>query len=214
MSTDLRAIMSRDRRHRAMLHDPDLTGDTLLFALALHEVIMTCKEQGQQVDGRWARDVADIALGDQPEAWRAAWVKRTIELDIPRYEPAKDESSHRCVAPMIRRDGLCGKRCQGTFLDRDPDTGEGRWIVLCPRHKELRPKFDARRKAWIANGSPTPPPNKGGALMRHFSANWDAFYRWADPHQKPALDGTRKDTREPVPPRPALRLIHGGEDQD
>ena len=48
MGTGLAAIMRRDERHRKMLHDPDLTGDLLLFALALDEVIEVRKADGRR----------------------------------------------------------------------------------------------------------------------------------------------------------------------
>lgn len=205
MSTDLRAIMDRDERRRLMLNDPDLTGDTLLFALALDEALAARKEQ-RRPRRSWIDDVADLGWGEQAGANDHCRVKDIIGKDVPRFEPIRETPGIPCAAPMIRRDGLCGQLATWSTIDRDPETGEARWTGLCRRHREGRTKFDARRMAWIANGKPTPPPNAGGVLKRYFTADWNALYRWAAPWRTP-LDGGR----EPTPPRPQLRLVHDNE---
>lgn len=65
-STDLRAVIDRDARRRKMLTDPDLTGDMLLFTLALDEVITVRREQGRKSLRNWVVDVTEIARGDNP----------------------------------------------------------------------------------------------------------------------------------------------------
>lgn len=205
MSTDLRAIMARDERRRRMLNDPDLTGDTLLFALALDEVLASRRAK-RPAFNTWINDVAELAWGPGPGDTRLYRVKRVIEQDIPRFEPAREPGAITCVAPMIRREGLCGKRGTGRLIDHDPETGDARWIGLCGRHRDLEAKFEARRQAWIANGRPSPPPNRGGVLKRYFKADWTEVYRWAAPWRTP-LDGAR----EAVPPRPQLRLVRDDE---
>lgn len=206
-TTDLLAIMRRDQRRRQMLNDPDLTGQTLLFALALDEVLANRKEQGRRSFRRWVHDVEELAVGHTPDvARRTYWAKRVIGDDLPRYEPNRDQGSAVCSAAMIRRAGACGKRATSSLVDRDPDTGEARWIGLCSRHREMRATFDARKKAWIANGKPSPAPNAGGVLKRYFVADWTAVYRWAVPYRE-ALEGSRDAT----PPRPRLRLVTSGD---
>jgi hypothetical protein len=203
VSTDLKAIMRRDERRRRMLNDPDLTGDLLLFALALDEVIATRKGQGRKTSGKnWTSAVTELARGT--EGHLRYWAKHVVERDVPRYEPEPAEYPWPCVAPMIRREGLCGKQGARHLTDRDPDTGEARQIALCSRHRSLEAQFDAREKAWRANGKPLPPANTGGVLRRHFNADWDAIYRWAAPGREPMEGG-----REATPPRPTLRLIQG-----
>ena len=107
---------------------------------------------------------------------------------------------------MIRRAGLCGKPASGSMIDHDPVTGEAQWIGLCSRHRDLQAKFDVRRREWIANGRPSPSPNRGGVLKRYFKANWAEVYRWAAPWRTP-LD----DAPEPTPPQPKLRLVRDDE---
>lgn len=199
MSTDLRAIMEHDERRRRMLNDPDLVADALLLALALDEVLASRKEAGRRL-GNWVDDVAELAWG--PGEHRRDLVQRVIGNDVPRFEPIRDTRALACIAPMIRREGLCGKRGTWSTIDRDPETGEARWIGLCGRHRDLQAKFGSRRSAWLANGKPSPPPNVGGVLKRYFAADWDQVYRWAAPWRTP-LDGAP----EPTPPRPKLRLV-------
>lgn len=207
-STDLRAIMARDERRRCMLNDPDLTGDTLLFALALDEVIATREEQGRRTLKNWVAEVAEMAHGTA-DYYRRYWGKKVIRDDFPRYEP-KGSARSRCVVPMVRREGVCGKSAQTGFLDHDPLTGDGEWVGLCARHRPvLEGYYDRRRAAWLRNGKPCPPANTGGVLRRYFNADWDAIYQWARPGEEPMEGG-----REATPPRPRLRLIPGGESDD
>jgi len=187
-----------------MIRDPELTGDLLLLALALDELLVSREEQNRDPFGkRWTLDVEELARG-QRRTHRGWWVKVTIAADLPRYEPAQP-AVPECVAPMVRREGPCGKRTTAWgFVDVDPETGEGRQVWLCGRHRELGKQFDARRREWITNGRPSPPPNAGGVLRRYFDGDWAMLYRWAagcDP-----LEGER----EMVPPKPVLKLIQGG----
>ncbi|WP_029923834.1 hypothetical protein [Nocardia otitidiscaviarum] len=206
-STDLRAIMDRDARRRRMLNDPDLTGDVLLFALALDELLATRKEQGRRSLKNWVAEVAELAHGTG-EYYRPYWGKKVIREDFPRYEVAALEPGQpRCVAPMVRRDGVCGRAPQVWFVDHDPETGEGRNVGLCRRHRPgLEGYYQRRREEWRRNGKPVPPANTGGVLRRYFTADWDAIYGWARPGVEPMEGG-----REATPPRPRLRLIPGGE---
>ncbi|MGW5387162.1 hypothetical protein [Nocardia sp. NPDC003963] len=207
MSTDLKAIMDRDKRRRRMLNDPDLNGDRLLFALALDEVIVTRQEQGRRTLKNWVREVTALVYGADENLARY-WGKQVVANDFPRYEAVGLRSMVRCVAPMIRRDGPCGKRTQVSFVAVDPGTGAGEYIGLCSRHRaEHQPRYDQQRKDWIANGKPRPPANTGGVLRRYFEADWDAIYQWARPGQQVMEGG-----REATPPRPTLRLIPGGVD--
>jgi hypothetical protein len=202
MGTDLKAIMARDERRRRMLHDPDLTGDLLLFALGLDEVIAIRQDQGRKTSGKsWTAEVTRLVRGT--EEYRRYWAKHVVEQDVPRYEPIKSRG-RGCIAPMIRREGLCGKTGSTHVLDVDPATGEATEGYLCARHRGLEGKFDALGRAWRDNGKPCPPANAGGVLRRYFDADWDAIYRWASPWREPMEGG-----REATPPRPTLRLIQG-----
>ncbi|MFG1794225.1 hypothetical protein [Nocardia sp. NPDC049149] len=201
-STDLKAIMRRDERHRKMLNDPDLTGDLLLFALGLDEVIATRQAQGRKTSGKsWMTAITRLVSGD--EGYRRYWAKHVVERDVPRYEPSKSRG-RGCIAPMIRREGLCGQPGSTHVLDLDPMTGEGAEGYLCARHRGLEAKYLALKRQWHANGEPSPSANTGGVLRRYFNADWDGIYRWASPWREPLEGG-----REATPPRPTLRLIQG-----
>ncbi|WP_306365484.1 hypothetical protein [Nocardia sp. CC227C] len=209
-STDLRAIMARDERRRRMLNDPDLTGDVLLFALALDELLATRKEQGRRSLKNWVAEVAELAHGTD-DYYQRYWGKKVIRDDFPRYEVIdRNPGRPRCVAPMVRREGVCGRSSQVWFVDPDPETGEGRYVGLCRRHRPgLEGYYERRREQWRRNGKPRPPANTGGVLRRYFNADWDAIYQWARPGVEPMEGG-----REATPPRPKLRLIPGGESDD
>ena len=200
-STDLRAVIDRDARRRKMLTDPDLTGDMLLFTLALDEVITVRREQGRKSLRNWVVDVTEIARGDNP-VYRA-WGKGVIAKDTPRYA-AEMGRGRPCAAPMIRREGLCGKAGGHSLMDYDPATGAAKFVHFCARHKDHTREVEARQREWVANGRPHPPANTGGVLRRYFAAPWDRIYFWAS-GREPMEGG-----REATPPRPTLRLIQGG----
>jgi len=213
VSTDLRALMERDGRRRLMLGDPDLTGDLLLFAFALDEVIFRKAERRakRQFGESWVLAVEEMVcapLDPQYKRDHGAWVKARIGGDIPRYE-FLDEPGKKCVAPMVRREGTCGAPGGLGVVDRDPVTGEGHRVWLCRRHEWLAEGFRARVAEWKRNGEPSPPPNAGGVLERYYAGDWDELYRWAHPWKKPMRGG-----REATPPRPKLRLIQGGDESE
>lgn len=175
-----------------MLADEDLTGDLLAFAL----VVLHMDNTGP---GKNWCDRARIALG-----WEWWKVRHIASRDAPHYLPT-DRSTEGCIAPMIRRDGTCGKRGTTTFSQFvDPRTGERELVTVCSRHNPPRrhrhPSFDA----WEANGEPTPPANTGGVLARYFTGPAIAgLYEWARP------DYDREGKGMPRTTRPTLRLIRG-----
>lgn len=207
MSTDVFGIMRRDTRCRTMLNDSELTGETLLFALAADEMIYSRKESSAPLHD-WIVAVEEVACGTV-SGW---WAKEIIRKGIPRYELDRPWIPVSCVALMIRRGGLCGRASGPMFMDRDPETGEARWVGLCSRHRDMRSQYEARKKEWFENGKPSPPPNKGGVLKRYYTTDWNALYRWASPcWELPETEPDPEPAREPAPPqRPTLRLIHGG----
>lgn len=206
MATDLRAIMDRDEQMSKMLGDPDLTGDALLFALATLEFIKWMQQprhrRGLKKKQDWLREVSIMAFGEPEKTYGIA---RVIREDIPRYEAPGARAG--CTAPMIRRDGLCGKNTYSSWIDRDPLTGEAKWVGYCTRHYSHDKDVDRSRRVqeWRANGEPSPPPNRGGVLARHISADWPRLYKWAAPYLTPLEGG-----KEATPPRPVFELIQGG----
>lgn len=114
MSTDLKAIMARDERRRRMLHDPDLTGDRLLFALGLDEVIATRKELGRRKAKRhWVADIAALVYGEDSAYHQKYWGKGVIAEDVPRYEPPTPSRTsvppaRRATAVAVSTTSICG----------------------------------------------------------------------------------------------------------
>ncbi|MDH6283132.1 hypothetical protein [Prescottella agglutinans] len=203
------SAMRYTRRAHDMVTDPDLSGDTLLFALCLADVL-----ERREVDkalrvrtktnNGLMREAVDMAIGDPDK--HGYWLRRVIREDIPRYE-ADTAGQGKCVAPMIRREGLCGKKAHQMWMDRDPETGEASWVGYCTRHFGLDKDDERRRRyrEWDVNGKPCPAPNRGGVLSRYFKTDWSKWYRWVDPQYEPR-DGGKPAT----PPRPVFQLIQGG----
>lgn len=203
-STDLRGVIDRDTRHRNMIRNPDLTGDLLLFALALDEVIEARAERklgGRLLRAGWVNEVTVLAKGDKPAYLH--WGRLVLSRDLPRYE-AEMGRGRPCAAPMIRREGECGKSGSTSLMDYDPVTGAARMVHFCARHKAHTGPVQERQREWAANGRPRPPANSGGVLRRWYGGNWADIYRWASGREP--MDGGREAT----PPRPTLRLIQGG----
>lgn len=194
--------------------DPDLTGDATLFAVCLQAFLSQIAELGpaeRRVYSRnWWFRVGSMAKPNEP-AWKVGyWVRSVIAEDLPRYEPEgflAPVIDTRCEAPMVRREGPCGKPPTVHVEDRDPLTGAGRVARFCTRHKAHAEPLLARHSEWLRNGTPEPEPNKGGVLQRYFATDWESLYRWAS-SRMPA-DGAKPPT---LPP-PILKIIPGGSTQ-
>lgn len=206
MSTDLKKIM---RHHRMMVDvckDPELTSDAKLFVLLAIALWDDSVPEGVRTIGKprhTLRQIAELS-GDRKGLW---WIQKIIRDDIPRYQPPIPE--HRvCTAPMIRREGECGKNAISTGILYDPITGQGTWYGFCSRHRNHHDDWTIKQqnKEWALNGRPSPPPNVGGLLRKYLKTDWDAYYAWAAPYQTP-LTGAKPAT----PPKPELKLIVGGD---
>lgn len=205
-STDLKSIMRSHQLTVDICNDPDLDADAKLFALLATTIIYQRRAAGRkELKSRsMFRQIADMSGHDRPNYW----IRLVIQKDIPRYEPPPH--NHRgCLAPMIRRDGPCGKNSIVHGYDRDPLTGEATPYAFCSRHRNHADDWRIKQnhKQWCENGQPSPPPNAGGVLRRYFSSDWDALYKWAAPYTTP-LEGAKP----PTLPKPTLSLIRGGAD--
>ncbi|MBE4790272.1 hypothetical protein [Streptomyces caniscabiei] len=108
-----------------------------------------------------------------------------VAKDLPRYEPDYRSDAwqrHACAAPMIRRDGECGKHATNHTLTYDTNG----WISpvwYCSRHADWGRKQDiAAREA--RKTAPPPLPNAGGLMPSYFShktgpEGWTDLYEWA-----------------------------------
>jgi hypothetical protein len=208
------AMRARDRLLQ-IAADEDLDHDAKLFAFCLTAYLIQRRLSGRK-GKNWAQAVAEMMY--QPDSAEMKILgpvrvcKRIIADDIPRYEiPYLAPHKIHCQSPKARGPQAgqpCGKGgSRQTFIDRDPETGEARWIAYCRNHSH--PTLDQWRKdrtdAWLANGKPSPVANTGGVLARYFGANWTALYQWADPSRKPMPNG-----KPLTPPRPQFALIQGG----
>lgn len=205
-TTDLKAIM---REHNAILkvcRDPDLSADAKLFViLAISLWADERQPAGVRKIGKTRATLRAIAerSGDRKGLW---WIQKVIREDIPRYVPPVPEK-RVCTAPMIRREGECGKSPISSGILYDPITGEGTWYGFCSRHRNHHDDWaiQQQNKQWNINGRPSPGPNQGGLLRRYLDTDWDEYYQWAAPYQEPL-----KGERAPTFPRPELRIIAGG----
>ncbi|MCA9843231.1 MAG: hypothetical protein KC491_01140 [Dehalococcoidia bacterium] len=197
------ALLARDKL-LAMAADPDLTGDAELFAFCLLAHLTEKRLTGR--NNNWIEAVGEMM---SPDADHGAWsCRRVIAKDIPRYEPPILKT-RGCIA-LKSRGPNAGKPCGkggSTWLDRDPSTGEARWLSYCPRHMPAgaHQSRQDRHRHWELNGKPMPPANTGGVLARYFSTNWAKMYAWADPHTEPSSTG-----KPATPPKPRLSVIRGG----
>lgn len=216
MSTDLKKLMRRQEMIARICNDPDLSSDAKLFAVC-SLVFLDEKEASASARmakrNRWLQSVAVMGRGNGDRDRSSYWIRQVIRNDIPQYFPPLALAYHRgehfrrtCTAPMIRREGLCGKPAHQSGDTRDPLTGEGEYYGYCTRHwgHDVRHEIEVRRREWFANGEPSPPPNAGGVLKKYFDTDWPGLYEWAAPYVKP-LEGAK----EPTMPRPRLTLIQG-----
>jgi len=198
----------------AIANDMDLDGDAKLFALCMVAHLYADRQERTRTGKHWAKVVGGMMIGDV-DRYRingmdsgAFKVKRVIAHDIPRYEVPYKHTV--CPVPKTRGPNVgkpCGRNPQRSWLEKNPETGEGAHVGYCSKHI-TRAHHDhhlALWQRWEANGKPEPPANRGGILPRHFKANWTELYAWADPHRIPLPDG-----KPLTPPRPQFTLIIGG----
>lgn len=207
---------SRHRRHekrlRAMIEDPDLTGDLLLVGIALARWVDRLVTVEKNPEGRYSwNDVLAGYLGgpghrrragQTRSPWEVAWY--ALRDDVRRYSPDLGSGwSRPCDGPMVRRDGPCGKHGTHQRQYVDPDTGERFWRYACARHRQwLEDDWRRHRSYHPPDRAPTPPANAGGVLARHLpEVDWPGVYRHIDPTWTPPPE------RDPLPARPTLRLV-------
>lgn len=212
------ALRARDALLR-IAADDDLDQTAKLFAFCL----LAYKSSPQPRDKKrssWAQAVGEMMTGEsrthtvnmfgEQRIYGSAieTVRRVIRNDIPRYEVPYT----RIVCPIPKTRGPnagkpCGKNTTHSWVERNPETGEGTRIGYCSGHhtRAHTIRWQQAHQQWEANGHPTPPANKGGILARHFNSNWAKLYNWADPTREPLPNG-----KPPTPPRPTFTLIQGG----
>lgn len=162
------------------------TGDLRMFVITAYWVIGI-----ERAPNPWERVCEVMHL----QVWRDFWW--TIEQDIPRWEPPDAlRSTGPCEAPMVRRDGPCGKRGCTSFRRTDPATGEWRVASYCSRHWDYsREIHQAEIAMTSAGGIPEPVPNTGGLLPCYIGWDWEDAYAKASRSRdwKPPQAGIRAD---------------------
>jgi hypothetical protein len=173
-----------------LFDDPEVQGDLLLLALGILEM------SNRPEKGTLTR-LAEITGMD------IRHIKAVINRDVPKFRPLEPKR-YTCGVPLTRYPRPCGRNATLTSPIYDPETGTFVTERACSRHRDLL--WDASiasRQAWMKNGSPTPPANSGGLLMKHFQGDWDMLYSWASNVE---LRGVKP--RYPAPPQ--LRVLPGG----
>jgi hypothetical protein len=204
MNETFTALSDYRRRVKAMLDDPECTGDLLALGVALLDFAVL-----RTSDSRSWADYAERAWGDK-NGWR---VRHVLQSDIRRYDAIKDagegDPARKCGAPMIRRQGSCGQSATRRTLLTDPESGRRQWLGACKRHLPwFEQRLHANRMAVSEyEAVVAPPANAGGVLARHIpEIDWEATWKKLDP------EWTRPPEAEPqeVSLKPRLRLVLGG----
>ena len=196
------ALRAHHRTVAGMLADPDCTGDLLLIGMAVaRHVELEPVEPSDPTAGLTWGDICGPWLRESAVGIQYL-IDRALQKDIRRYDPLIDAGQDvRCTAPMIRRAGACGQRANMQVLVRDAESGRGRWIAACPRHR------DWHRQAWaqarMVKPVTQPAANAGGVLPRHIPrVNWAKEWKRIDP------GWTAPPEESTQPRRPALRLLN------
>ena len=175
-----------DRYHRLVERitaDPDLTGELLLLAILMAEQVVF--NAGGTVE---MAKLGNRIFGDRPSR---SDIVALLKGDIRRYDFRADPGNAGrtwavpCESPMIRREGLCGKRSSTTGLMTELETGRRLWSGACTRHRDWWYQAHRDNRAAVqalGDRLPTPAANAGGLLARHFPAiDWEDYWRKLDP---------------------------------
>jgi hypothetical protein len=200
------ALREYRRRVAAMLDDPECGGELFSLGVALLDFAVL-----KTSDDKTWKHYADRAWGNSPYGrWQ---IRDVLRKDIRRYDAIADAESsgprRACGAPMIRRQGPCGKSASIQTMLTDVDTGRRQWIAACARHREW---FDARtfanRQAVdTAEKVVVPAANAGGVLARHIpEIDWPALWVTLQPGWTPPPESEPEE----VHLKPRLRLVLGG----
>lgn len=164
----------RGARIVRLIEDPLVGGDLLLVAIGMAAKYDFGLQYGATLNG-----LAEMLWSTrQMSAYR---LSEALRRDARTYRPPQEEL-RRCSAPMLRREGMCGRNATMAGYLTDWGTGEKRGAGGCSRHMDwYRRTSDAN---WAARPSDPPLPcaNHGGALVSHFPRiDWCSFWRRLDP---------------------------------
>lgn len=188
-------------RSARMFDDPDLGGDLLLVGLGFARFLDFGTPPGQKLS------TALVANAVYPSDRRRHWrVKHCIADDARTYRPPQRfEEGRPCGAPMIRREGLCGKAATSWKLITDWATGEQSWVLACRRHVHWYDAVVQANRESKPEKVPLPAANHGGLLARHIPEfAWPQIWVWA-------TDEQWVEHPEVEPWRPPTLTLHLGE---
>lgn len=199
----------RYARAARMLDDPDLGGDLLLVGLGFARFLdfgMPAKPLAASVGVKLSTGhVADAVFPGV--RGRQRMVKRLLADDARAYRPPRHGSTGRgvCGAPMIRRDGLCGRFSTWSRLITDWETGEQSWLLACRRHVQWYDDAVRANRESEPEVIPVPAANHGGTLARHIPEfGWPKIWAWA-------TDGRWVEHPETEPWKPPTFTLHLGD---
>lgn len=238
------ALRAYDRRLAGMLADFECVGELLLVGMAMARCVdlgdppwqdgsMPMKVIADAVYGRWRLPTPLLGtphVGDRGSFNPRRRIRDVFFADRRRYSPDVDGDrgwhAVTCGRPMVRREGLCGRRASEQRRLTDPATGQQRWVGVCSQanHEAWFADLLTRHAAELkANPAPVPPANTGGVLERHLpEIDWWQVWQHVDPTWTPPPEGRAFErptlrlliTDEPAEPvegdRPALTVHEGG----
>lgn len=130
----------------------------------------------------WRKRASEILGEYGPGPRKGSRLADLLYADRPRYEDKRSGwESRQCVAPMVRRAGLCGQPGVDHDYTVDQETGWRTATWYCRRHEAWgRALRTARRE----NPGPEPIPNAGGLLVSYLNTKgqeqaWARLYREA-----------------------------------
>lgn len=195
--TDARGV-----RSIRMLEDPELGGDLLLVGL-----VLAARLDFGLMPATNMSEIGALAFG-KGRRRDSQQVRYLLKGDIRRYRRPQSSWDDRCDAPMIRRDGPCGKAASSAYMGwlTDWTTGVSTLHRACSRHNDWWRQEQRRNRADKPDIVPLPYANHGGLLRKHLPEfGWPKL--WAK------LDPKWVEHPEVVPwPKPPLSLVLGDGD--
>jgi hypothetical protein len=190
----------------------DHFGDLRMLAITITWVLSV--ERAPK--GERFRRVCEVMHLDNFSFWEL------IRVDLPRYEPERGSDTGLCEAPMIRREGACGKHGMQGFHVTNPNDGTWRLVSYCSRHRDVADKVYAAERERKQKGVPEPLPNRGGLLPCYVRWNWEKNYKLARSSWEPPKVGICADdwpvmakvVEASSAPPPPLRVVFGGRELD